>query len=318
MAAAREILRDVLVSLLAEVATNYIELRGLQQRLAITNNNITTQAETLELTRERSAAGLTSEIDVLRAQAQLMSTRSQVPALESLIKRSIHRLGVLLGSEPGALLAELSPEAPLPALPPEIPVGLPSDLLRRRPDVRSAERQLAAATARIGVAVADLFPRFLLTGAVGRQGDDAHDVKLGVNRYWNFGPSIQWPVFQGGRILANIKVQDARQEQAVAQYEKTVLLSLEEAENALVDYAREQERHRSLARAAESNLEAVSLSKDLYTQGLVDFLNVLDAQRALFLTQDQLVQSSQTVVLNLIILYKALGGGWEVFENPTG
>lgn len=315
VSAALENQRNIVVSLLAEVATNYVELRGLQQRLAITNNNITTQAQTLELTQDRAAAGLTSDIDVLRSEALLKTTQSQVPTLESLIKRAIHRLGILLGSEPGALLAELTREAPIPGKPPEIPVGLPSDLLRRRPDVRLAERQLAAATARIGVAVADLFPRFFLTGALGRQGADAHDLKLGVNRYWNFGPSIQWPVFQGGKILGNIKVQNARQEQALAQYEQTVLISLEEVENALVDYSREQIRYLSLVEATEANRQTVGLAKELYTQGLADFLTVLDAERSLYASEDDLVQSRQTVVLNLIVLYKALGGGWEVFEN---
>jgi NodT family efflux transporter outer membrane factor (OMF) lipoprotein len=311
--AARELHRDVLVSLLGEVATNYVELRGLQQRLAITNNNITTQTETFEITRELYTAGLTSEIDALRAESLLRTTESQVPTLESLIKRSIHRLGVLLGCQPGALLSELSQEMPIPVTSPEIPVGLPSDLLRRRPDVRAAERQLAAATARTGVAVADLFPRFSLTGSFGRQGDDARDLKIGVNRYWKIGPSVKWPVFEGGKLLANIKVQNARQEQATAQYEKTVLTSFEEVENALVDYSREQIRFKSLAEAAEANRMTVGLSKELYTKGLTDFLNVLDAERSLYSSEDQLVQSRQIVVLNLIALYKALGGGWEAF-----
>jgi len=316
--AALEAKRDVLVSLLAEVATNYVELRGLQKRLAITKNTCATQADTLELTRDRSTAGLTSELDVLRADAQLKTTQSQIPGLESLAKHAMHRLGVLLGTDPGALLSELSADAPIPPLPPDVPVGLPSELLRRRPDVRTAERQLAAATARIGVAVADLFPRFSLTGSFGRQAEDARDLKIGVNRFWSFGPSVQWPVFEGGKILANIKVQSARQEQAAARYEKTVLVSLEETENALIDYSREQIRLKSLADATDANRVTVDLSKELYARGLTDFLTVLDAERSLYSSEDQLVQSRQTAVVNLIALYKALGGGWEVFEQEQG
>ena len=319
--AARENYRDTLVTLLAEVARNYVELRGQQQRLAITQSNIATQQDTLELTRSRYASGLTSQADVLRSEAQLLSTQSQVPTLESSIKHSIHQLGVLLGREPGALLAELSPTGRIPPPPPEVPVGLPSDLLRRRPDVRSAERELAAATAQIGVAVANLFPRFSLTGSFGRQGQDLHDLKLGGNRFWQLGsaipsaPAIQWPIFEGGKLLANIKVQDARQEQAVAQYEKTVLVSLEDVENSLVDYSHEQVREQSLDKAAEANSASLNLSKELYSKGLTDFLNVLDAQRSLFASQDSLVQSRQTVSVDLIALYKALGGGWQAYEN---
>jgi len=313
--AVQENQRGVLVSLLAEVARNYVELRGAQRQIIITQDNIKTQQDTLELTRSRYNAGLTSEIDVLRQEAQLTSTQSQIPTLESSVKRSIHRLGTLLGKEPGALLQELSKNAPIPGTPPEVPVGLPSDLLRRRPDVRSAERELAAATAQIGVAVADLFPRFSLTGFAGRQSEKFGDLSLGASKLWSVGPSIQWPIFQGGRIAANIKVQNARQEQALAIYEQAVLTSLEDVENALVDYTKEQIRYRSLAESVDANLRTVTLTNELYTRGLIDFLNVLDSQRSLYVSQFQLVQSQQNVTLNLVALYKALGGGWEAFAG---
>lgn len=314
--AAQEDYRNVIVSLLAEVALNYAEVCGLQRRMLITEDNLVTQRDTLEITQARYDAGLSSEIDVLRAKAQVAATQSQIPALEDLAKRSMHRLGVLLGTEPGALLSELSERTTIPALPHNVHVDLPSDLLRRRPDIRSAERQLAAATANIGVAVADLFPTFLLSGTFGRQGVDFSDLSLGANKFWSFGSTIQWPLFQGGRIRANIKVQNARQEQALGLYERTVLIALEDLENALVSYSNEQVRNSSLAEAVQSDLQTVTLSRDLYTQGLTDFLTVLDAERSLYADQDQLVQSEQTVVTNLIALYKALGGGWEAYSDP--
>jgi NodT family efflux transporter outer membrane factor (OMF) lipoprotein len=195
-----------------------------------------------------------------------------------------------------------------------VPVGLPSELLRRRADVRRAERELAAATARIGVATADLFPRFALTGTLGLAATDAADVFTGASRFWSLGPQVVWPLFAGGRIRANIRVQEARQEAALAGYEQSVLAALEDTETALVRYGQEQARRQALEGAVDSSQLAVGLSLELYTRGLQDFLTVLDTQRALSAAQDQLVQSEQAVVTNLIALYKALGGGWEVSD----
>jgi len=309
--AAEENRRDVLVTLSAEVALNYIELRSAQNLLDIANDNIRIQKKTLELVRSRFEAGLTSELDVKTAEAQLSTTQSSVPGLESDIERSIHGLGVLLGREPGALKDELAPTASLPATPPEVPVGLPSELLRRRPDVRGAERELAAATARIGVATADLFPRFSLTGSFGGQSNTLDGLKLGANQLWSIGPGIKWPIFDSGRIRANIRVQNARQEQALTAYEKTVMISLEDVENALVAFAKEQSRQVSLSEAVDANRRAVDIANDLYAQGLVNFLNVLDAERALFAAEERRTQSKAAILTNLVSLYKALGGGWE-------
>jgi len=192
-----------------------------------------------------------------------------------------------------------------------VPVGLPSELLRRRPDVRRAERQLAAATARIGVQTAELFPRFSLTGAAGLQSISASDWFTGGSKFWSAGPTVQWRVFDAGRIRANIRVQTAKQEEALAAYEKAVLISLQDVENALVAYAQEQVRSRSLKDEADAEQRAVELANELYTKGLADFLNVLDAQRSLYQAQDRLVQSQKAVSQNLVALYKALGGGWE-------
>ena len=218
---------------------------------------------------------------------------------------------MLLGIQPGALWAELSAEAPIPALPPEARVGLPSELLRRRPDIRRAERQLAAANAEIGVATADLYPRFSLSGVFGVTSISASDWFSAPSRFWSIGPTIRWPVFDAGRIRANIEVRTARQEQALTQYEKTVLTAFEDVENALVSYAKEQTRYRSLTDAVVANRRALALADDLYKNGLVDFLNVLDSQRALNAAENDLAQSEATMSTNLVALYKALGGGWE-------
>jgi NodT family efflux transporter outer membrane factor (OMF) lipoprotein len=316
LAASVEDLRDVLVTLLAEVARNYVEVRGFQRRLAIAQNNIRSQQETLELTRARFEAGLTSQLDVVQAASQLATTQAQVPTLEISTKQGIHRLSVLLGLVPGALLPELSLEAPIPPVPPEVPIGLPSDLLRRRPDIRRAERQVAAATARIGVAVADLFPKLSLTGSLGLQSNLLADLTLGSSRFWSIGPTLSWPIFDAGRIRANIQVQGAREEQRLAQYEQAVLTSLEEVENTLVAYGREQVRRDKLAEAVEANQRAVELANELYTRGLGDFLNVLESQRSLFASQSDLVQSEATASANVVALYKALGGGWEGSVRP--
>lgn len=315
LAAVEENRRDVLVSLLSEVTRNYIEARGFQRRLAVAKNNIRTQEAVWKLTKSRFDAGLTSELDSVQARAQWETTQSQIPALESLLRQAIHRLGVLIGEEPGSLLKELLVEAPIPTASLEIPIGLPSDLLRRRADIRRVERELAAATARIGVATADLFPRLSLTGAFGLQSEELDDFTSGDSRFWNVGPALRWPIFQGGRIRNNIKVQNARQEAALIRYEKAVLTSLEDVENALVKYSNEKIRFEHLSRAVDANAKAVDLANERYTKGLSDFLNVLDAQRLLYLSQDELVQSQVTVVSNAVALYKALGGGWEVEEN---
>jgi NodT family efflux transporter outer membrane factor (OMF) lipoprotein len=303
--------RDVLVSLLGEVGRNYVQARSFQRRLAITRSNIAAQQDILGLTRDRFKAGLTSDLDVRQAETLLATTEAEVPSLETGFKESAHRLGVLLAQPPGALLAELSQEMPIPVAPPEVPVGLPSGLLQRRPDLQRAERELAAATAQIGVAVSDLFPKFSLTGNVGLQSVSAGDWFSSGSRFWSFGPTAQWRLLDAGRIRANIRVQNARQEQALSQYEKTVLGSLEEVENALTAYAQENFRRQALSRAVASSQQALDISSQLYQNGLADYLRVLEAQRSVYQNQDALAQSDAAVALSLVALYKALGGGWE-------
>src|SRR6267378_1235367 len=310
--AAEENRRDVLIILLGDVGRVYAQLRGFQRRLEIANKNIKTQQETLDLTSARAKAGLATELDVSRAAAQLESTKAVVPTLLSGIDVAIHRLSVLLGEEPGALRSELEKTNPIPSAGPEVDVGLPSDLLKRRPDIRRSEAQLAAATARIGEAKADLFPRFVLTGTAGRQAAQLHDLTLGAGNFFSVGPGISLPLFTGGRIRSNIAVQTSRQREAVIGYQSTVLNALEEVENALVSYSQEQERRDRLNDAVAHSQLAVDLATEQYKAGLVDFLSVLDAQRDLYANEDQLVQSQTSVTTNLVGLYRALGGGWNL------
>jgi multidrug efflux system outer membrane protein len=224
---------------------------------------------------------------------------------------------VLLGREPAALEKELARATPIPPTPLEIPVGLPSELLRRRPDIRRAEARIHAATARIGVATADLFPKFSLTGSFGFSSNDLTKLgNLSSSKFWSFGPTVTWPIFAGGRIVYNIKVQDALTEQALLTYQKTVLTALKDVETALVAYAKEQQRRKSLTIAVTNNRKAVDLAMKLYVAGKTGFLNVLTAQLNLYTTENALVQSTNIVDTNLIALYKALGGGWENLSMP--
>lgn len=310
--------RDVLITVLGDVGLNYLDLRGLQKELAVTRDNLRLQEETLKLTQDQLKAGLATEVDTARAEAQAESTLSQIPLLEENIESAMHRLAVLTGKQPEELEFELKSAAPIPSAIPAIPVELPSDLLRRRPDVREAEREVAAATARIGVAKADLFPKFYLGSATGLQSISAakfFDAESGI---WSFGPSMSWPIFAGGQIRQNIKAQNARQEQALDRYQETVLTSLEEVENSLVACNKELEHHDALARSEAADRRATELAEERYRSGLEDFLDVLETQRTLLAVQDDLAQSERDLGQNVIRLYKALGGGWEFTPELSG
>lgn len=302
--------RDLLVTLFGEVGRNYIDLRGAQRRLAVARANLAAQQDTLYLTRVRYQAGLVSDLDVAQAEAQANSTAAQIPSLESIVKQAAYALDVLLGAQPGILWGELEKPSAIPALPQELAVGLPSELLRRRPDIRRAERQLAAATAQVGAATAELFPKFSLLSAVGLQSASAGDLFMGRSRFWSIGPAVHWPIFDAGRIRANIEARNAQQEQALTQYERTILVALRDVETALVNYANEQNRNAALVDAVTANRRAFSLANELYLRGLNSFLNVLDAQRSLFASENDLAQSEAAMANNLVALYKALGGGW--------
>ncbi len=310
-AAALEDRRDVLVSLVAEVARDYIQLRTSQLEYQIAQENLHDQQDTLELTRSRYQAGFATELDVARQAAQVASTAATLPALEATIRQSIHALGVLLAQDPESLSAELSSAAPIPPVPPRVPIGVPADLLRRRPDIRRAERQLAAATANIGVAVADFYPKFSLTGSFGLDSSQIKQFFDWNSRYFGLSPGVTWAIFDAGRIRSNVEVQKELTRQAAVAYESTVLNALREVEDSLASYRTEQLRRKSLADAVDESRQAVDLARQQYEKGVIDFLEVLDAQRTLLEAQDVLAQSDSAVSLDLVSLYKALGGGWE-------
>lgn len=306
--------RDVMVSLIGEVALNYIDLRGFQQSLLISNGNLDAQQKTLDLTRQLYKFGMVSELDVANAEAQVGSTASQIPTLEILEKQTIYNLSVLLGLQPAGLVAELSPAAQIPYSPPNLPTELPSDLLRRRPDIRKAEAEIHSAMAKIGVAESFLYPKFNLLGSAGFAGTPFDSFLSSRYAFWSIGPSIDWPIFTMGSIRAFIDVQKSLTEQSSLAYENTVLSALRDVESALVACSKEQDRYTALQQTVAANQKAVDLSTQLYKQGQIEFLNVLDAQRRLYASQLLLTDSTRDLSTNLVTLYKALGGGWE--EEP--
>jgi NodT family efflux transporter outer membrane factor (OMF) lipoprotein len=309
--AAEDNRRSVLVSLAAEVGTTYISLRGYQQQLVIARKNLESQLRTAGITRKRYEAGFANGLDTANAEALAASTQSQIPLLESAERQSMYSLSVLLAREPAALQAELAPAGQLPQVPQQVAAGVPSELLRRRPDVRRAEAQLHAATARVGVAVAEFFPRFSLVGSFGLRGDEWQTLGSRDNHVWSGGPGVTWNIFDAGSMVSNLKLQKAVQEETLAAYENAVLAALKDVDSALVAYAKEQEHLTALAAAVTNGRKAVDLSTQLYTVGRSDYLSVLIAQRALFAYEDAWVQSSRNLGVNLVALYKALGGGWE-------
>ena len=305
----QENLYDVLVSLLAEVAVNYVDVRTYQARLASVQESIELQAETYQLTVWRAQAGLNDELAVQQARYNLESSRSQIPALRSGLAQSMNSLAVLLGEEPGNLRQELEKTEQIPVAPADVAVGVPADIIRRRPDIRSAERSLAAQTARIGVATASLYPSFTLSGSIGLDALSLSDLSSGS---WTLsgGPRFSWPIFDAGAIRQNINAQYAVTEQYLLQYKSVVLAALQEVENALISYAQEQQRRENLQQAAQAAQTAAGLARQEFEVGLVDFTTVLDTQRSVLSFQDQLAQSNGAVTSDLIRLYKALGGGW--------
>ena len=309
---------DAIVSLVAEVARTYVEMRGSQHRMEIARRNLKLQQEAVDLTRARFQTGIASELDVARAAALLAAVRSAIAPLETNMRESMYGLAVLVGREPGDLLAELLPFKPVPPAPPEVPIGLPSDLLSRRPDVRRAERQLAAETARVGVAKSDWFPKLSLNGDAGLE-----SVSLGKwfepsSEFWSIGPTLQWRALDFGRVRAEVQAQTAVQEAALATYEKAVLNSMQEAENAIVAYAQEQYRHGALADEVSENSRSLAMANGLYAEGRASYLDVLDVERSLYESEDALAVSDQAVSVDLIALYKALGGGWNTATGESG
>jgi multidrug efflux system outer membrane protein len=311
-----ETLRDVVVTVTAEVGRAYVELRGLQEQLEVATRNAENQSATFDLTNALLEEGRGTKLDVAQAKAQLERTRAQIPLFESAIRSSIHRLGVLTGRLPTELIPELEVRESIPRCPGEVAIGDPAGLLRRRADVRAAERDVAGATARIGVQVADLFPRVLFVGSIGVAADSFSGLSSGGAGNYSFGPRLQWAAFDLGRVYARIGQADARADAALARYEKTVLGALEEAESALVAYGKEIERERSLAESESASREAAELARLRYEDGVSNFLQVLDSERRLLEAQELLAQSQTDVSVSLIAVYKALGGSWQVLTAP--
>jgi outer membrane protein, multidrug efflux system len=305
-----ENLHDTVLTLLGDVARYYVELRSAQEQLEITQRNAETQRHTAAVTRERYRLGLTTYLDVAQAETQKLTTEADVPTIEAAMKQSIHRLGVLLGKDPNALKTELSEARPLPDAENIAAAGLPSELLVRRPDLRQAERKLAAASAEIGVATADLYPKFDLTFGMGLSSATASKLLALSSGYWSLVPQVSTLLFDAGKTRATIRGKQAVYEETLSAYRSAFLNALEEVENALTDYYTEQTRRGTLADSVRSAEEAVSLADERYRRGLINFLNVLEAQRTLYTAQSSLRKSDAKVLTSLISLYKALGGGW--------
>lgn len=299
---------EILVAIRAEAAANYLELRGSQAQLAVARQNATNQTDTLKLAEALRDGGQGTQFDVARARSQLNATLAAVPPLETGVTLALNRLAVLCGRPPGELRDLLGPLAPLPASPSALSLGQPGDLLRRRPDVRAAERALAAATARIGVDKADLFPAVTFVGSVGLQANRLSGLGDSGTDLWGFGPHISWAALDLGRVRQRIQAADARAEAALAIYEQTVLLALEETDNSLVALARERQRLDYLRAAEAAAVEAVDLARQRYRDGVADFLSVLDAERTLLNLQEQRVGSETLSATRLVAVYKALGG----------
>jgi NodT family efflux transporter outer membrane factor (OMF) lipoprotein len=303
--------RATLLSGLAEVARDYIQLRGAQSQLRIAHENLRTSEQSLQLTQQRATGGVTTDLDVANAAAQVRITAAQIPPLEQEISELINAISLLLGQPPNALQAELIRARPVPPVPPRVPVGLPSELARRRPDIREAEAQLHAATADIGVAVANFYPSVTLSGSVGLQAVQPWRMFNIDARQYAVGPGITIPIFEGGQLRATLELRKAQQQEAAINYQRTVLGAWHDVDNALTAYRAEQARRDQLVQAAAQNQRALELAQNRYQEGVADFLQVLTAQQNLLSSQQQLAQSTTNVSANLVALYKALGGGWE-------
>ena len=309
---------DVMISLYAEIATKYLTLRSLQAQITAAKRNIASQKEVLILTQKRLKYGLATALDTAQAESNLADSETTVPPLRIELVKAINSIGILLGRPPGTLYDRLSKVEPIPVPPKSIAVGVPADLLRQRPDIRQAERELAAQTARIGVATADLYPSFSLTGSLGFQSISTGHLFDGSSLAYSFGPTLSWNLFNRDRIRSQIQVEDARTEQALLNYEQTVLKALNEIENAMTSLVEQRVQYEAQVRSAKAARRTVKLATRLYKDGLADFQNVLDAQRSLLDIELQVAEAEGDAATNVVALYKALGGGWDPGEIDKG
>jgi NodT family efflux transporter outer membrane factor (OMF) lipoprotein len=309
--------RDVLVSSLAELARDYMQLRGIQEQIRIARDNLTTANEILDVTRQQSEKGVTSDLDVENAAAEADSIRASLPSLQRQESDAINALSLLLDEPPGGLAAELVTPGAQPLQPPRLPVGIPSELARRRPDIREAEAQLHAATANIGVAVGDFYPSVTLNGSVGFQALDLTNLWKGSSLQYALGPNVTMPLFEGGRLKSTLNLRDAQQQEAAISYHETVLKAWHDVVNALVAYRSEQQRRLSLRSQVEHASAALNLARTRYVDGVAQFITVLDAQRTQLSAEQDLATSQTNVNVDIVALYKALGGGWEATFPPV-
>jgi len=307
--------RDVMVSLYADVALAYIDIRSLQQRILSAQANARSMTESLQLAEDRYDAGIVSRLDVVQGQANLEVTQASIPLLQIALEQAINRLAVLLGQDAGSLQSEFTDPEPLPAVDGLVGIGVPADVLRQRPDIRRSERLLAAQTAEVGVATADLYPNFSLSGFFGLQSGSLSNLFNSSAVAWGVSSPVQWNVFNGGQVRSNIDLQNALLEQRLLQYRQSVLRAIEEVENAIAGFNLNRVQGEHLQRATDASSEAVELVMVQYYTGLTDFNNVLLTQRDLFAAQDQLIVSQTNVEAALITLYRALGGGWSPDET---
>ena len=308
--ATREDYRDTLVLLSADVASTYASIRSLQSRTRYAETNAAAQADTLQLTQDRFDAGLVPQLDVRQAELNLAATRSKIPFLRASYTREINRLGVLMGKSPRALHPSLSPPAPVPVVPASIGIGIPADLIRRRPDVRSAERSLAAQHAATGAAEGERFPVFTIPGTFDLASFESEDLFDDGSLSYELGAAFRWSLYEGGRITETIRAEEEGLAQARLSYEQTVLRALEDVESAISGVAESRQQHAELVNAVEAAEKSVELVKNLYREGLTNFQNVLDMERSLAAQQDALASSEGTMATSAISLYRALGGGW--------
>ncbi len=316
--AAKEGLRDVIVSLLSELAINYVELRTYQERLKAVISNAKAQEAIYKLNLSKYKAGLIDELYVQQSRYVLEDTRSQIPPLQEGIERAKNRIAVLLGKRPGEIDDLLSESYPIPEPPIRVVIGIPANALRNRPDVRRAEFNLAAATYAVGKAKAELYPKFDLSGSIGLESMSKGDLFKWASRTWHIAASITWKIFHAGELRQNVKIYTERQKQAYYEYKNTILKALEEVRNAIISYVKEKKRCHALKKAVDAARKSYELALDRYRAGISDFIDVLDAERSLQQLQDQLAVSKGRVIIELIKLYKALGGGWSSFVFHVG
>lgn len=314
--AAEAALRAAKVSVIAEVARSYGELRGAQTRLSVAMRNRDNQAQTLSVISARREAGRVTDLEVATARARLAGTEARIPPLSAAVKRAEYRLAVLAGYRPGELPVDLAVR-PLPDSETRIAIGQASELLRRRPDVAQAERQLAGATARVGVATADLFPRLSVTGFLGFVAGTGSALGESGSKAWSVAPTLSWPAFDLGSVRARLRASEAGADAALAGYEQTVLRALEETENAFVAYGEDQRRLGALSEQVQANAQAVELARVRYEEGVVDFLVLLDSERDQLNAEEALAEAQTSSYTGIVAIYKALGGGWEA-EADTG